>query len=127
MPIHKTQIALALAAGLLATAPVVHAQSEAQPGGYADTQPGTGIDDAMVERFAVAYSSILEIQRDFSERLQSVTDNDEAQALQRHVQDEMIRVVEANGLSVQDYNAVVALMQEDPALRERITQMADSL
>jgi Spy/CpxP family protein refolding chaperone len=126
MPVNKTHIALALAAALLVSAPAVQAQ-EATPG-YAEPQPGTAaIDNALIEQFAVAYASILEVQREFSQQLEQVTDNDEAQALQRQVQDEMIAVVEANDLSVQDYNAVVALMQQDPALRERIMQIVDSL
>lgn len=118
MPIHKTKIAIALAA-LLAAAPAAHAQSATQPGAAA-------VDAAMIENFATAYEEILTLQQDFSQQLQNIQDNDKAQALQQQVQSEMIQVVEDNDLSVQDYNAVVALIQQDPALRERIMEQVGS-
>lgn len=56
-----------------------------------------------------------------------MTNNDEAQALQHQVQNEMVAVVQESGLSVRDYNAIVTQMQQDPALRERIMQIVDTL
>jgi Spy/CpxP family protein refolding chaperone len=118
MSIHKTKIAIALAA-LLTAAPAAYAQSETQPG-------STAVDAAMIENFATAYAEILTLQQEFSQKLQDIKDNDKAQALQQRVQSEMIQVVEDNDLSVQDYNAVVALIQQDPALRERIMEQVES-
>lgn len=123
MSVKHTPLALALiAAGLFAAPFAVQAQ-----GAAAAPQAGmeqAQVDDAMVEKFVVAFSEVRQIQQQFSAQLQGVSDQEEAQALQQQAQQEMISAVEEAGLSVADYNLVVAAMEHDPQLRDNVLERA---
>ncbi len=100
-----------------------------QPPGTGMHQPGaalrTEVTEDTLEKFAGAFSEIIEIQEDFTGKLEAARSNEEAQALQQQAQQEMVEAVEKNGLSVAEYNEVVAMMEQDPHLRERIIQMTN--
>lgn len=100
-----------------------------QPPGTGQHQPGAALKTEVtvetLEKFAGAFSEILVIQETFTEKLESATSSEEAQALQQEAQNEMVQAVEDNGLSIAEYNQVVAMMEQDPRLRERIIQMAN--
>lgn len=81
--------------------------------------------DQAVEQFAAAYSRIFTIQQDLASRLKGIENRDEAKQMQREAQDEMLSVVKAQGMSVEDYNEVVAAMQADIVLRNRILDEMD--
>lgn len=100
----------------------------------AQQPPGTGvpgaaqpaqINEETIEKFAGAFSEILVIQETFTEKLEAAESNEDAQALQQEAQQEMVEAVQDNGLSVAEYNEVVAMMEQDPQLRERVLQMAN--
>lgn len=78
------------------------------------------VDDEMVEKFATAYASVQSIQEDYTQQLQEVEDRAKAQELQQEAQGEMLGAVEDHGLSVQEYNEMIAQMDQDPQLRERV-------
>lgn len=84
------------------------------------------VDDRTLDRFVTAFLDVRDIQAEFAERLGSVEDREQAQSLQSEAQDEMIAAVEDAGLSVQEYNQVATMMQEDPELRERVTEAAEA-
>ncbi len=100
-----------------------------QPPGTGSHEPGAAfrpdIDEDKIEKFASAFSDVMEIQETYSGRLEATNDTEQAQALQQRAQNEMIDAVENNGLTVPEYNEVVAMMEQDPALRERIFRMAN--
>lgn len=79
--------------------------------------------DATIKKFASALSDISEIQRELSSELQDVNDREQAMAMQREVQDEMVQAVMQHELSVETYNEVAAAMQQDVVLRNRILDL----
>lgn len=121
-----------IAAGLEAPPGQQHpgqATPSQQPPGTGMHEPGaahrTGVTEDTLEKFADAFSEIAEIRETFTGRLESAASNEEAQALQQQAQQEMVEAVEKNGLSVAEYNMVVAMMEQDPHLRERIIRMTN--
>ncbi|MEX1032251.1 MAG: DUF4168 domain-containing protein [Cellvibrionaceae bacterium] len=121
MSISKMKSILVLF-GLTLVAFGAHAQQQPAPPpepGF-DSTPSEPVDDQTVEQFAAAYSSVQSIQEEFTERLQEADDREQAQSLQQEAQQQMLSTVEENGLSVQQYNEMIARMDQDPELRQRV-------
>ena len=123
MSVTRTPLALALiAAGRFAAPFAVQAQG-ATPAPQAGMEQAQ-VDDTMVEKFVEAFSEVRQIQIQFSSQLEGVSDQQEAQNLQQQAQQQMIGAVEEAGLSVADYNMVVAAMEQNPQLRDDILNRA---
>ena len=120
MYLAKKPLGLALiSAAFLFTPLLAQAEPTYQPGTQAPpTAPQ--IDEATVERFVVAFADVRDLQHKFSEKLEAVDNQQDAQALQQEAQQEMVSAVEDAGLSVADYNRVVSAMEQDPQLRDNI-------
>ena len=88
-------------------------------------QPPVGVDvsDTQLEQFAEAQVSIIEIQQDFSGRLQGVEDPDRAHELQVQANEEMTEAVADAGLDVESFNAIAMAIQNSPELQQRLTAM----
>jgi len=88
-------------------------------------QPPADIDvsDKQLEQFADAQVSIIEIQQDFSARLQGVEDPERAQELQVQANEEMTSAVDDAGLDVESFNAIAMAIQSSPELQQRLTEM----
>lgn len=83
------------------------------------------VNEQTLEKFADAFTEVMAIQETYTDKLHAAETNEEAQALQQRAQQEMVEAVQDNGLSVAEYNEVVAMMEQDPQLRERILRMAN--
>lgn len=100
------------------------APPQGQPGAM-EQQPGAQVDPQTLDRFVDAFVAVQHIREDFAERLQEVTDESEAQAMQQEAQQEMISAVEENGLNVEQYNEVAMALQSDPAMMQEVQRMAE--
>lgn len=109
----QTLLVLMAAAAALLASPIVAAQDAAD------------IDGATLDRFVVAFADVRDLQREFSTKLDGVTDQGEAQALQQEAQEKMVRAVEEAGLTVSEYNSVVTAMEQDEALRDEVLDQVD--
>ncbi|RAL20322.1 hypothetical protein DL240_17215 [Lujinxingia litoralis] len=78
------------------------------------------IDDARVRAFARAREASQAVQAGVQRRLAEVTSAAEARALQDEAERELRAVVEASGLSMEDYAGVAQRMGHDAELRERV-------
>jgi hypothetical protein len=116
---------LSLSTGAMAQQEYEEPSAPPASAGQQQYQTGGSIDEKTVEQFASAYQEILEIQVGLSDELKEVSESDKARELQQQAQQEMLQVVEQNGLSVDDYNNVVAQMQQDVTLRNQILDLID--
>lgn len=73
-----------------------------------------------VESFARAYLAILSLEQDYGARLESAQSPEESTLLQVQAQQEMQRVLEQEGLTVDEFEAIGMAANEDEALRERV-------
>jgi hypothetical protein len=114
-------------ATLLCAAAVVLAPSAAlaQSGGSHQSSPSQTsasgeISDQVVETFAEARSEVLEISKQWTEKLQQADSAEEQERMRQQAQQEMVTAVQSSGMSVEEYNQVARAMQDDPALEKRI-------
>jgi len=135
----KTELrAILLAAGLLAAAPNLYAQSDEQhPHASAAEQttpePATTdpanstaatlpVADAKIDQFATAYVAIQSIQSKASQDLSTTSDVAKANAVKAAAEGEMIKAVEKSGLQVEEFNQIAQLMTSDEKLRSRVIE-----
>lgn len=100
----------------LSTAGLAQQQQAAPP-----TDVEVTTDD--LEAFAAARVSIVEIQEDYSTRLQNVEDPQKANELQQAANEEMIEAVETTGLDVESFNTIAMAVQNDPELQQELQQI----
>lgn len=91
-------------------------------------QPPTDIDvsDQQLEQFVEAQVAIIEIQQDYTVRLQEVEDPDRAHELQVQANEEMTEAVTDAGLDVESFNSIAMAIQSSPELQQRLTDMLDN-
>jgi len=87
------------------------------------TPPATtspALPDAVINKAGAAFRQVSQIKHDYSRQIQSTSDAERQQVLERQADDASIRAVEGQGLSVDQYNQVIRLAQADPGVRARL-------
>lgn len=79
--------------------------------------------DEDIESFVAARESVIDISRNWEERIQNAESQDELNSLQQASQEEMIEAIRDEGLTVNDYNMMVDAAQRDPDLQQRISEV----
>ena len=113
---HRIAIAVAataLAAGLSLPA---FAQSEEAPEA---TQPAAPSDEDL-QSYAAAATEIQTIVQEWQPQIEGAETPEEANELGTQAQVQMVEAVEAEGLSVEQYNQITQLAQADPDLQAKI-------
>lgn len=117
---HRTWMVLWLLHGVLFLSlgfPIVHAQED----GSQSVQHQINQDD--LERFAQAYTEVTRIYNMYEQRIGQVNDSDTALALQQEGNQKMAQAVEGYGFSINEYNAMYQLIENNPSLQTRLSNI----
>lgn len=76
--------------------------------------------DEEIQKFADVQPEIEAIRSEYSERLQDVSDPEQAATLQNEAVEKMVESVNQEGLEVETYNSIAIALQSDTDLRERV-------
>lgn len=120
MKITKTLAVLLLAFAFGSTAAL--AQADPMQQAPADVQ----VSDQQLEQFVEAQVAIIEIQQDYTGRLQEVEDPERAHELQVQANDEMTEAVTDAGLDVESFNSIAMAIQNSPELQQRLTLLLEN-
>lgn len=107
-------LAGALAAAMLVTAP----QAQEQP-----AIPPAGLSQGQLESFADAAIEVQRLETELNADLQAADSPEEAARLRQDAEGEATRAVQANGLTTDEYMAIVRAAEQDPALYAMITDI----
>jgi hypothetical protein len=113
-----------LSAAWLASVPPVHAQTA--PGGQGqsgqETPPAAAaIPDQKLDAVATALERVTDLRKDYQERLNTAPDDDQ-QKIASEANNAMSKAVTDQGLSLDEFNAIIRVAQSDPDVREKILQ-----
>ena len=113
---------------MTAGASQVSAQQAAQPQApqSAPTIQAADISDKKLEKFADSLGEIMEIRQAFTAKLEKTGDPAEAQQLQQQANQKMMKTVQDNNLSIEEYNAINQAVQNSPQLRDKVIAMIQS-
>lgn len=94
---------------------------------FASAAPADNGDfsDSTLESFLMARADVRQIQDDYSSRLEDVTDNEKVAKLRAEAREKMVQAVQAEDLTVEEYNRISNRAMNDAALRERLQQVAE--
>mgnify|MGYP006199676077 CR=1 FL=1 len=129
----KKQITAALIAASMGMGATAFAQQQpgntpGQPGQPSAPQaapaaPAADFRDDDLEKFAEVQKPLQEIRTDYSERLQSTQQPEQAAKLQQEATDKMMEVIEDSGLEVATYNQIAVALQSNPELQAKVKSM----
>ncbi|GGG50145.1 hypothetical protein GCM10011403_04060 [Pseudohongiella nitratireducens] len=95
--------------------------AQQQPAAPAPAQaPQMEITPEIKDKFIDAYVDIMEIQMDYSEQLESVSDQAVANSMQQEAQTEMQEAVVDNELTIQQYNQIIQMASTDQELQQEL-------
>lgn len=120
-----TNSLLAIALGLLTigTVPAAYAQgwndsAEPAPGQVRPMNPAD-VSDGDLDKFANVNVKAHEIQQKYEPQVDSAKTMDDIERIQAQMQGELIDVIHAEDISVDEYQQVATAVQQDPQLRKR--------
>ncbi len=125
MRVHIKQWLVAVTAigmVLAAVVPALDAQNQTLP----HTQPGAGISDRQLEAFAAAYVEIQQIQAEHQGEVHGVQDHNTLVTLQEKARTKMRAAVENEGLTVQEYNSIQAVIGTNEELRQKAVDLIEA-
>lgn len=114
--------------GALALSGTALAQQSGTPQGsmnqpQAAQEVKTDFEEQELKTFVEIQKDIGEVRNEYAQKIQTVEDQEEAQALQEEARDELIGVVENADLSVEKYNQIAQAYQASPEVRKKVNEM----
>lgn len=109
---------LSPAAALAQTAQAPAAQPPAQ------VQPAIKPTDAQLEKFASASQKVAMVADEYRPKLQAAKDDPARQQVYREADEKMVKMVQADGLTVDEFNGIGQAVEQDPQLRQRVIDIA---
>jgi hypothetical protein len=107
---------------LLILATVLMALGSA-PAGAQDAAAPPALSQQQIEAFAGAAVAMRRLHADLSAQVRAAGDGDDIARLQQRAMAEEVRIVEASGLTPDQYGAIVAAARRDPELRATIVDL----
>ncbi len=118
--------ATVLAASLLAVTPVAAQSMQGQQqmqNPAPTTQPGMSggqVSEEKLDSFAAAAVEIQTINEEARAKLSEPGTSESPEDLQRQANEDIISAVEDEGLTIEEFNEIARLAQNDPALHSRV-------
>lgn len=116
--------ATAIAFVTAAAAPAALAQEAQQPSapGVTAPAPATNLDDTKLKSFAVAYLQVDKIKQQYEPQIQKAASDTDKEKIRTEASKKMVDAVNAvDGMSVQEYSAILASAQANPDLAKKLT------
>ena len=127
----RTGSAAALAALLLggpvALAGTAAAQATQQAPESAPQAPPVAVNDEKLRSFAAATLEVENLNEEWSPRIAAATDPNEQQEVRTQAMEQMAQAVREQGLSVEEYNSMVQVVQADPEVASTVEASREEL
>jgi hypothetical protein len=118
LTIRMRRMALAgLSVAWIAAAPAALAQAPA-PAAPVQTQPAN-ISDQKLDAAAAALEKVSGLKQSYEQKLSSASAG-EREKIANEASDALSRAVTDQGLSVEEYNSIIQVAQNDPQVRQKI-------
>ncbi len=95
------------------------------PAAVAENGSGGDFERQELETFLEARAEVLNIQEEYSSRLQSVENDQEVADLQTEAREKMVAAVEDAGLTVDEFNRIAQAAQNDPDVAAELESLAE--
>lgn len=107
-----------------ASAPPPQQQGAAAQGAQAPAQPqAITPSEAQLEKFAGASQKVAVVAEEYRPKLEAAKDDGARQTIYREADEKMVKLVRADGLSVEEFNGIGQAVQQNPQLQARVQSM----
>ena len=113
---------LAAAALMVALCAPADAQNQPVPPAPEQSTPAPDLSDQKLDATAAALVQVSSLLRDYQERLQQATQPADKQRIAEEGNSALKKAVEAQGLTIEEYNSIIVVAQNDPEVRNKILQ-----
>ncbi|HLU20675.1 MAG TPA: DUF4168 domain-containing protein [Pusillimonas sp.] len=120
----KTWITTACSAAVLALGVAAPSIAQQTPAPAATQQAPVSYSDSQLEKFVAASKKVAVISQEYTPKLQATTDDATRQEVYREADEKMVQVVRDEGMTVEEFNGINQAIQQDPALMERVQNIA---
>jgi len=112
--IHARIVAALLATGLAGAA----AAQDAAPA----PQPIVSPSETQLDKYASAVQKVAVVAEQYRPRVQAAQDDASRQQVLKEADEKMVGLVQADNLTVEEYNGISQAVQQDPELRQRVIE-----
>jgi Domain of unknown function (DUF4168) len=103
--------------------PAANAQNASPPSALPEqSTPAPQLSDQKLDAAAAALGQVASLLHDYQQRLQQAADQSEKQRIADEGNSALKKAVEDQGLSVEEYNSIIVVAQNDPEVRQKILQ-----
>ena len=120
----KTWITTACSAAVLALGAAAPSMAQQAQAPAATQQAPVNYSDSQLEKFVNASKKVAVISQEYTPKLQSSADEATRQEVYREADQKMVDVVRNEGMTVEEFNGINQAIQQDPALMERVQNIA---
>ena len=117
-PIVRGLFALAL----LVTGHLAVPVANAQPSAPELSTPSPSISDQKLDAAAAALEQVAAIQQTYRQRFAQASTPSDQERVVAEARDALTKAVKDQGLSVEEYNAIIEIAQDDPQVRGKVLQ-----
>lgn len=121
----KTAIlaSILMTVGLSASAFAEQPQQAAPEAPMPEAAQTVDFSDTDLQKFADVQGDLEKIRNEYSGRLESTEDPDQAAKLQQEASQKMVQTVQDKGLAVETYSNIALAIQSNPELRDKVQSM----
>ena len=93
---------------------------------YSQDQPmASGISDKKLDQAAAAITRVDKVQKSYQQKLEQARPNERDRVV-AEADNALAKAVNDQGLSIDEYDAIIRTAQNDPAVREKLLQRLDA-
>ena len=121
---HRSIISVAitvLSAGWLITQPAMAQTRPATPNAPGTAAPNATVSDQKLDQAAAAIKQVTNVRNDYADKLSGASPDDQDK-IAEEAHTAMQKAVTDQGLSIDEYNSIVQLAQNDPSVRDQLMQ-----
>lgn len=100
-------------------------QNQGQSMGSAQQAKSADFSDKELKNFVELQDKIGNVREEYVSQIESAESEKKARKLQQKAQSKMVEVIEEEGMSVEEYNAIAVAYNSNPEIQERVDQLSD--
>jgi hypothetical protein len=116
----RSLVAAILAAGCYISTPTLNVLAQSPPPGPSTSAPD--LSDQKLSAVAAALERVASLQRDYRQRIAEAEAPAEKERLVEEANNELTKTVTEQGLSVEEYESILGVAQDNPEIRNKILQ-----
>ena len=116
----RSLAAAILTAGCYLSTPTLNVSAQSPPPGPSTSAPD--LSDQKLSAVAAALERVASLQRDYRQRIAEAEAPAEKERLVEEANNELTKAVTEQGLSVEEYESILGVAQDNPEIRNKILQ-----